>query len=55
VLLQEEAGWGHFIPLLVRKSVFYGAFIAAFVYWLWRSRSHGLSPETKKSEGVEAQ
>lgn len=53
VLLQEEAGWGEFIPLLIRKSLLYGAFIAACVYWFWRSQ--GSSTANKKSEGVGAQ
>jgi hypothetical protein len=39
VLLQEEAGWGEFVPILIRKSVVYGGFIAACLYWLWQSRS----------------
>jgi hypothetical protein len=41
-LLQEEAGWGLHIPELLRKSILYGAFIAAWVYCFWRSRSHAL-------------
>jgi hypothetical protein len=39
VILQEEAGWGQYIPLLARKSALYGAFIAACVYSLWKARS----------------
>jgi len=38
VLLQEEAGWGQFIPELIRKSALYGAFLAACAWWLWQSR-----------------
>jgi hypothetical protein len=39
LLLQEEAGWGHHIPLLARKSALYGAFIVACIYSFWTARS----------------
>ena len=39
VFLQEE---DEFIPELVRKSLLYGAFIAACIYRFWRSRLNGL-------------
>jgi hypothetical protein len=41
LLLQEEAGWGQFTPLLIRKSVMYVAFIAACAAWYWQLRSDG--------------
>jgi hypothetical protein len=37
LLLQEEAGWGEYIPILLRKSVLYGAFIAACAFAIWRT------------------
>jgi len=37
VLLQEEAGWGEYIPILLRKSVLYGAIVAAFAFAVWRT------------------
>jgi alpha-1,6-mannosyltransferase len=36
LLLQEEAGWGEFVPLLVRKSVLYAAVLLACGYSIWR-------------------
>ena len=45
VLLQEEAGWGEHIPILVRKTILYGAFIAAcaFAAWqAWKTRNASL-------------
>lgn len=38
LLLQEEAWWDFHIPLLVRKSVFYGAFLLACAYSVWQAR-----------------
>ena len=38
VLLHDELQWDYFIPLLDRKSVLYGAVIAAFVFAWWKSR-----------------
>jgi alpha-1,6-mannosyltransferase len=37
VLLQDEATWDPFVPELIRKSLLYGAFLAACVYAAWRS------------------
>jgi hypothetical protein len=37
LLLQEEAGWGEYIPILVRKSILYGAIIAACAFPVWRA------------------
>jgi hypothetical protein len=39
LLLQEEAGWGEYIPMLVRKSILYGAFVVACTVAIWRSRT----------------
>lgn len=36
VLLQEEAPWDPHIPILIRKSVFYGAISIAALFALWR-------------------
>lgn len=36
VLLQEEAQWDPHVPILVRKSVLYGAFLIACAYAAWR-------------------
>jgi alpha-1,6-mannosyltransferase len=36
LLLQEEAGWGELVPLLVRKSVLYAAVLLACGYSIWR-------------------
>jgi hypothetical protein len=37
LLLQEEAGWGEHVPILIRKSLLYGAFIAACAFAIWRT------------------
>ncbi len=37
LLLQEEVGWDYCVPLLIRKSVLYGAFIAACAVPLWQA------------------
>ena len=37
VLLQEEAGWGEHVPILMRKSILYGAFVAACAFAVWRT------------------
>ena len=54
VLLQEEAEWDYFVPLLIRKSIFYSVFIGACLYSLWRARSRLLSSTTNESEGANA-
>ncbi len=38
VLLQEEATWDPFVPVLIRKSLHGGAFLVACAYALWRAR-----------------
>lgn len=38
LLLQEEAGWDPYVPLLIRKSILYGAFVLACLYSLRRTR-----------------
>lgn len=38
VLLQDEARWDVFVPLLTRKSLLYGAFLAACAYAFWSRR-----------------
>jgi len=35
VLLQEEAGWDYTVPILIRKSVLFGAFLIAGAYSIW--------------------
>jgi len=37
LLLQEEAGWGEHVPILIRKSILYGAFIVACAFAAWRA------------------
>jgi hypothetical protein len=37
LLLQEEAGWGEHVPILIRKSILYGAFILACAFSIWRN------------------
>jgi alpha-1,6-mannosyltransferase len=37
LLLQEEAGWGEYIPILIRKTILYGAFIAACTFTIGRA------------------
>jgi hypothetical protein len=54
VLLQEEAGWGQYMPLLVRKSALYGAFIAACVYGHWQSRCNRLHHHKSTSDTLDA-
>jgi alpha-1,6-mannosyltransferase len=41
LLLQEEAGWGEHVSILVRKSVLYGAFIVACAFSIRTWRAHG--------------
>ena len=38
VLLQEEATWDPFVPVLIRKSLHGGAFLLACAYTVWRAR-----------------
>jgi alpha-1,6-mannosyltransferase len=38
VLLQEEAWWDYTVPILIRKSVLFGAFLVACAYSIWNSR-----------------
>jgi alpha-1,6-mannosyltransferase len=38
LLLQDEVDWDFYIPLIARKTILYGAVIAAFGYSIWRSR-----------------
>jgi alpha-1,6-mannosyltransferase len=38
LLLQDEVDWDISIPLIARKTVLYGAVIAAFGYSMWRNR-----------------
>jgi alpha-1,6-mannosyltransferase len=45
LLLQEEAGWDFHIPLMVRKSVLYAAFLLACVYSVWRAQSRRVAGE----------
>jgi alpha-1,6-mannosyltransferase len=35
VLLQEEAWWDYTVPILIRKSVLFGAFLIACAYSVW--------------------
>ncbi len=51
LLLQEEAGWGQFVPLLIRKSLFCGAFLAACAWSFWSARRQ--SPANNKGGGVD--
>lgn len=47
LLLQEEAMWDSYIPLLARKSVLYGVFLGACAYagWqAWRRSAVGTAP-----------
>ncbi|MPZ55829.1 MAG: DUF2029 domain-containing protein [Rhizobiales bacterium] len=37
LLLQEEAGWGEHVPILIRKSILYGAFALACTVTIWRT------------------
>jgi len=46
LLLQEEADWGEFVPLLVRKSVLYAAVLLACGYSIWR-----MTPRTDRGRG----
>src|SRR5262249_40864484 len=39
LLLQEEVDWDFYVPLLVRKSVLYGAFLLACAHSIWVRRS----------------
>lgn len=47
VLLQEEAGWGVYVPILIRKTILYGSFIAAcasVVRLAWMRRKSETEP-----------
>ena len=50
LLLQDELEWDVYIPLIARKTVLYGAVIAAFGYSMWRSRqvSSGTTSDDEK-------
>jgi len=37
VLLQEEAGWDEYVPVMIRKSLHLGVFLLACGYVAWRS------------------
>jgi alpha-1,6-mannosyltransferase len=37
VLLQEEAAWDPHVPIMIRKSLHFGAFLLACAYVTWRS------------------
>jgi alpha-1,6-mannosyltransferase len=37
VLLQEEASWGGYVPILIRKSILYGAFMLACAFTIWQA------------------
>jgi hypothetical protein len=52
LMLQEEAGWGQFVPLLIRKSLFCGAFLAACAWSFWSASRQ--SPTNNKDGGVDA-
>jgi hypothetical protein len=49
LLLQDEVDWDLYIPLIARKTLFYGAVIAAFGYSVWRSRQ--VSSGTASDDG----
>jgi hypothetical protein len=51
VFLREE---DEFIPELLRKSFLYGAFIAACIYWFWRSRLNGLHSGRSRNSKLDA-
>jgi hypothetical protein len=51
VFLQEE---DEFIPELLRKSLLYGAFIAACMYRFWRSRLKGLHSSNPGNSKLDA-
>jgi alpha-1,6-mannosyltransferase len=51
VFLREE---DEFIPELLRKSFLYGAFIAACIYWFWRSRLNGLHSGHSRNSKLDA-
>jgi hypothetical protein len=39
VVLQEQAGWGEYIPVLIRKTALYGAVVAACAFTIWQART----------------
>jgi hypothetical protein len=45
VLLQEEVGWGEYVPVMIRKSVHFGVFLLACGYVAWRCRRDHASKE----------
>jgi alpha-1,6-mannosyltransferase len=45
ILLQEEATWDPFVPVLIRKSLHGAAFLIACAYTLWRARQARNSAE----------
>lgn len=54
VLLQDEAWWGWHVALLTRKSVLYGAFLAACAYEAWRLWRRIPAREIVSDDRVEA-
>ncbi len=52
VLLQEEATWDPYVPLLIRKSIHYGLFFLACGYVMWRARARVAAKESVDERGV---
>jgi len=54
VLLQEEATWDPYVPLLIRKSIHYGLFFLACGYVMWRAHSRMAPRESIRDEHGDA-
>src|SRR5262249_7577679 len=50
-LLQEEVTWDPYVPLLIRKTALYGAFLAACAYTIWRARRAAQQGEAERRSG----
>jgi alpha-1,6-mannosyltransferase len=54
VLLQEEATWDPYVPLLIRKSILYGVFFLACAFVAWRAHRASPSPRVAGDERSDA-
>jgi len=52
LLLQEEAGWGGYIPLFIRQTGLYGGVAIALLWSIWRSRAPRLEEGRVTGHGV---
>jgi len=54
VVLQEEATWDFYVPLLIRKSALYAVFFLAWAFVAWRASRARPSPHVSDDERSDA-